>query len=127
MGDFVALGSAIYKACDNASTVPVYYGLAPQSSACPYIVINRQSAIDEYTFNSQGVSTDYQVKVVSDRGWPMQAATLYDALHNVLQGKVLTVAGYAALRCERTSTIEYRDADGFWHVGGLYRVDVHKV
>lgn len=124
MGDFVAIGSALYKACGTAT--PVYYGIAPQGSACPYVVINRQAAIDEYTFNTASLSADYQVKVVSDRQWPTEAATLYDALHTVIQGKALTITGYSALRCERESTIEYRDGGGFWHVGGLYRIDVGK-
>lgn len=126
MGDFTAFGSAIYVACDNASTVPVYYGVAPQGAACPYIVINRQAAIDEYTFTSSSISADYQVKVVSDRAWPTQAATLYDALHTGIQGRALTITGYSALRCERESTIEYRDSGGFWHVGGLYRIEAGK-
>jgi len=126
MGDFVALGSALYKACDNASTVPVYYGLAPQAGTPPYIIINRQAAIDEYDFTGSSLSTDYQVKVVSDRQWPEQAATLYDALHAGIQGTVLTITGYNSMRCEREATIEYRDTAGFWHVGGLYRIDIYK-
>ena len=126
MGDFIALGSAITTACDNASTVPVYYARAPQGSACPYIIVNRQAAIDEYDWGGTALSTDYQIKVVSDRQWPAQAATLYDALHAGIQGTALTITGYSALRCERESTIEYGDGEGFWHVGGLYRVDVYK-
>ena len=125
MGDFVAIGSALYKACDTSSTVPVYYGIAPQGSACPFIVINRQAAIDMYDFTDSMLSADYQVKVVSDRQWPTEAATLYDALHTGIQGTALTITGYSALRCERESTIEYRDGGGYWHVGGLYRIDVY--
>jgi hypothetical protein len=126
MGDFVAVGSALYTACDNASTVPVYYAQVPQGSAFPAIVINRQAAVDVRTFTSEELSADYQVKVISNRNWPQEAAAAYDALHATLDGTALTVTGYTALRCERTSTIEYRDADGYWHIGGLYRVDVHK-
>jgi hypothetical protein len=126
MSDFTAIGSALYAACDNSSTVPVYYGLAPQGSACPYIIINRQAAIDTYDFSNRGLSADYQVKVISDHAWPTEAATLYDALHTGIQGTALTITGYSALRCERGSTIEYRDGGGFWHVGGLYRIDVYK-
>lgn len=124
MGDFVAIGSALHTACDNASTVPVYYGRVPQWSALPAIVINRQAAVDEYTFTSAGLSADYQVKVISDRTYPHAAAAAYDSLHGALQGTVLTVTGYTALRCERQSTIEYQDSGGYWHVGGLYRIDV---
>lgn len=126
MGDLTAIGSALYTACDNASTVPVYYAQVPQGSALPAIVFNRQVAIDEYTFTSDGVSADYQIKVISDRKYPHVAAAAYDALHDALNGTVLTVTGYTALRCERRSTLEYQDSGGYWHVGGLYRVDVHR-
>lgn len=123
MGDFVAIGSALYTACDNASTVPVYYGLVPQGSALPAIVINRQAGVDEYTWGGTAISTDYQVQVVSNRNYQYEAANHYDALHAALNGTALSIAGYTALRCERTSTIEYRDSGGYWHVGGLYRID----
>lgn len=125
MGDFVAVGSALYAACDNASTVPVYYGLVPQGSALPAIVLNRQSGVDERSWPGHILSTDYQVKVISNRNYPSEAAAAYDALHTALDGTALTVTGFTALRCERVSTVEFRDPDGYWHVGGIYRIDVH--
>jgi hypothetical protein len=124
MGDMVAMGSAIRSMIDTASTVPVYYALAPQGSACPYIVFQRQAGRDEYSFTGRMVSADYVVRVVSDRNWPTQAATLYDTLHDSIQDGLGTVTGLRTLRFRRQSTIEYRDGDGYWHAGGLYRVDV---
>lgn len=126
MGDLVAMGSAIYTMLDNASTVPVHYALAPQGSACPYVVVQRQSGRDDYSFTGRMISADYVVRVVSDRNWPTQAATIYDTLHASIQDGLGTVTGLKTLRFRRTSTIEYRDGDGYWHVGGLYRVDMSK-
>jgi hypothetical protein len=126
MGDMVAVGSALYSACAGLTATPVYYALAPQGGTPPYVVIGQQAGVDEYTFTGRDLNSEYQVMVISDRGWPTEAATIYDNLHGQLNGRALTVAGYTALRCERTATIEYRDTDGYWHVGGLYRVDVHK-
>lgn len=125
MADYLALGSALYTALDTASTVNVYYALAPQGSATPYCIFQRQTGVHEYTFGtSETVSTDYVVKVVSNRTWAGEAQTIYDGIHTTFNDSVLTVTGYQALRCRRNATIEYRDPDGFWHVGGIYRVDV---
>lgn len=125
MSDFVAIGSALYTACDAATTVPVYYGIIPQGSAVPAVVINRQAGVEEHDWSGSIISTDYQVQVVSDRQWPYEAAAAYDALHTAIDGTALSMTGLVAMRCERTATLEYRDPDGFWHVGGLYRVDVY--
>jgi hypothetical protein len=124
MGDIVALGSAVRTMLDNAGTLPVYYGLAPQGSACPYIVFQRQAGRDEYSFTGRMLSADYVVRVVSDRNWPTQAATLYDTLHASIQDALGTVTGFNTLRFRRQSPLEYRDGDGYWHVGGVYRADV---
>lgn len=124
MGDFLAIGSALHTAC--GTTTPVYYGRIPQGSALPAIIINRQAAIDDRNWDDVLTSCDYQVKAVSFRGWPQEAAAAYEAVHAALDGTVLSVAGYTALRCERTSTIEYEDSGGYWHVGGLYRIEVAK-
>lgn len=126
MSDFVVLGSALYAAVDAATNTPVYYGLVPQGSAFPAVTINRQSGIDVYTFDSEGVSTDYQIKVLSNREHPYEAALIYDALHNGINNKHLSLTGMTALRLQRQTQIEYRDLDGYWHIGGIYRVDAHK-
>jgi hypothetical protein len=124
--DFTALGSALFARLNNQGTVGVYYGLAPQGGTPPYCIIQRQAAVNEYTFGTAGggVSTDYMVKIVSNRNWPGEAYQVYTHVHNAMQDAPLTVTGFTLLRCRRQSTIEYRDTDGYWHVGGLYRLDL---
>jgi hypothetical protein len=123
--DFQAIGSALYSALGGTAGT-VYYGLAPQGQAPPYILVARQSGADEYTFTSSGVSADYLVKAVSNREWPgAEAYPRYAIAHALIQNKSLTVTGYQALRCQRTTTVEYRDQQGYWHVGGVYRIDIH--
>lgn len=122
--DFEALGSAIYTALGGTAGT-VYYGLAPQGTNPPYTLVMRQGALDEYTFTSHGVSADYTVKAVSDRYWPSQAYSMYSVKHTLMQDAALTVTGYTSLRCRRQTTLEYQDGDGYWHVGGVYRIDIH--
>ena len=123
--DFLALGSAIYAALGSASTaLPVFQGLAPQGQRTPYVVFDRQAGVDDYTFTSKELSTDYTVKVVDDRLWPNVAATTYGTVHSYMQDAPLTLSGFTLLRARRNATFNYRDQDGFWHIGGIYRVDV---
>jgi hypothetical protein len=126
MGDLSALGSAIYSTLDTATTLPVYQAIAPQGTTTPYVVFNRQDARDEYTFaGGHGIAADYLVKVVDNGTWPTPAQVAYDTLHNAINDAVPTYTGMAALRFRRDALIEFRDRAGYWHVGGIYRVEVH--
>ena len=122
--DFGALGSALYTLLDNASTAPVYNLVAPQGTAWPYVIFQRQDAQDEYTFNSTGIGADYVVKVVGKDLHPTGLERMYDGIHAYLAVTGMTVSGYTLLRMERQASIEYRDPDMFWHVGGLYRIEI---
>lgn len=123
MADYGVIGSALYTLLDSATTLPVFYGVAPQGSVPPYIVFNRQSGVDEYTFTSHGIDAKYLVKVVTLEPWPTGAERTYDAIHTAVQDKGTVSAGQL-LRLRRANTIEYRDAKDAWHVGGLYDVEV---
>lgn len=130
MNDFGALGSAIHTLVSGALAagglgLPAYYAVAPQGTQPPYVIWQRQDGRDEYTFTSGGLNADYVVKVVSKDTWPTGAQRTYDALHGRIQGGgTVTVSGGRLLRFERRATVEYRDPGQFWHVGGLYRVEV---
>lgn len=123
--DFAAIGSAIYSTLNGTvGGLTVYRNLAVQGAALPYVLFQRQSNVDEYTWSHHHAAPDYVVKVVSNRRSDTEAVLAYGTVHNTLQDAALTVTGYNALRCERRSTIEYQDGDGFWHVGGVYRIEV---
>ena len=130
MSDFAALGSAIYSRLGTALGGSVYYGLGPQNATSyPCIIFQRQAAIDGYTFgtaNNGDVSADYTVKAVGQSLWPTSLYALYGSAHARLNNALGTVTGWSTLRCERRSTLEYRDQDGYWHVGGVYRIDIDK-
>ena len=126
--DFTAMGSAIYSTLNAAGTVSVYYALAPQGGTPPYAIFQRSSATDTYHMatGQSGVEADYVVKVVSNRHYPGEAHEVYGHLHAAMQDAALTVSGYSSLRCRRATSLEYRDEEGFWHVGGSYSIDIHE-
>ena len=125
--DFTAIGSALYSALGGTAATPaVYYAFAPQGSTPPYVVVQRQSAIDERNWTSHFVSADYVIKAVSDRQWPAEAWQAYGSAHATIDEKHLTVSGYTAMRCERIATVEYIDPERFWHVGGIYRIEIQE-
>ena len=86
MGDFTALGSAIYTLVDGATPLPVFYGLAPQGQPYPYVIVQRQFGRDEHTFTGKGLAAEYAVKVLSKDTWPQPAQVLYDGLHGQIEG-----------------------------------------
>lgn len=128
-----SLGSAVYGVLNAAGTVSVYNTLAPQSATPPYCVFQVQNAgVDEYTFGTANTtvitSADYLVQVLSNRVWPGEAAEVYTHIHAAMQDAApgTLLPGYTLLRCRRASSIQFRDPDGYWHVGGVYRIDVQQ-
>lgn len=124
VNDSLAIGTAIKTRLDAFATVDIYHMLAPEGSTPPYTIYQRMAAVDEYTFNTHEVDTDYAVKVVSNRKWSSEALNIYTHIHDAMQDAPLVVPGFTSLRCRRKSTIEYRDPDGFWHVGGIYAIEI---
>lgn len=136
--DFALMGSALYGrlgtvqytyatqgTATTTGSVGVYNGMAPQETLTPYVIFQRMSGLDEYTFDTRGESLEYMVKAVSDRAYPgMQAYPIYGQAHDALQDAPLNVGSYVLMRCRRRSQFEYRDTDGYLHVGGLYRIDI---
>lgn len=126
--DFTAFASAVYDALGGtAATPPAYYALAPQGSTPPYTIFQRMAARDAYTWSGTVVTAQYMVKVISDRQWPAEAAAAYGTVHTALHGQQLAMGGWGALRCERSTAIQYQDNDRFWHVGGIYRIEAQVV
>ena len=125
MGAISALGSAVYALVDGATSTPVYYATGPQGTAHPYVIGQRQDGRDERTFAGQGFNADYVIKAVSRDQWPTGALRIYEGVHGSIDGGgTAVVSGYKLLRFERQSTVEYRDPDGYWHVGGIYRAEI---
>lgn len=127
MNDLLLMGSALYQYFNTNGTATVYYQKAPQGASVPYTVIQFMTAVDEYTFNDKGVSSDYAIKVVSDRKFPFDAIQLYGYIHSLIQDGSVSVAGYNVLRIRRESMFQYQDPQDFWNVGGIYNLDVWEI
>lgn len=123
----LALGSAIYARMAPPLGSAFYDALAPQGGTPPYTVWQVMTTADEYTFNTDGEELEVMVKTVSNRKWPGEARRIYSGtVHPYMQDAPLSVSGFQVLRCRRTSKFQYPDPEGFWHVGGVYRVSLHK-
>ena len=100
-------------------------GFSAARSQPPYVVYSFQSGPDVYTWDGEEAQTEYQVKAVSNREYPTEATRVYARVHEVFQdAPLVTPSGVSLLRCRRTASVKYQDPKRFWHVGGIYRIDV---
>lgn len=128
------LGTVSYTTYNGAGSavvigaIPVVNTLAVQQTPTPYLVYQLQTGLDDYSFaGNREESFDYVVKAVSVKSYASQEANpIYDTAHTALQDAPLSVAGYSVKRVRRGSRIRYRDQQGFWHIGGIYRIDLAK-
>lgn len=136
--DFAAIGSALYGRLGTVQysyhangtalvtgTLGCYDTLAPQGGTPPYVVFQYQAGVNDYVFGGgSGKSLDFLVKVISDRYYASQQAfAIYAKVYDTLQDAPLSIAGSNLLRCREMRPVQLRDTDGFWHVGGIWRID----
>lgn len=132
-GFYDRLGAAIYSYRTGSGTalysgtLPVFNTLAIQETPAPYIVFQRLTGNDAYSFgNDKERSFDVMVKVLSLRSYPTQESEpIYAQAHEHIQDAVFAMTGWKVQRVRRYSSIEsYRDDAGYWHTGGVYRLDI---
>ena len=126
---YLAIGSALHTLIDSATSLTVYNERALEGAATPYVVFQRQDARDRYAMSGkEWIDADYVVKVVSTAYGPTAAQAAYESLHGSIQhGGTIAVNGYTLTHFERQATIQYQENaanGGFWHIGGIYRIQV---
>lgn len=122
---FSVIGSAIAGYLGTAGTVPVYQDLATQGAEPPYVIYSFQSGPEVYVWDGEECQTEYQIKIVSNRENSAEATRLYSEVHGAMQDAALSMpGGVSLLRCRRAALVRYQDPKRFWHVGGIYRIDV---
>ena len=122
--DLILVGSALHGLL-AAGTLTWYRDVAPGTATMPFGVWSFQSGSDEYDFGGRFTIYDYNVRVVTDDDWPTRAEQLAADAGTLIQNTPMAITGYEHLECRRSSPVHYRDPDGFWNVGGIYRVWVH--
>lgn len=120
----MALGSAIYAKIAPVNGSAIYDTLAPSTVQPPYEVFQRLTGFDWHTWGTQGEDLEYIIKSISDRHWPHTAYARYGTVHATVENATFTIPGFSQLRFLRINTVNYQDADGFWHVGGVYRCEI---
>lgn len=110
----------------NSGTLAFYYSKAPLTVKPPFGIIDFNNGSDDYTFTDNGLESTYQIKVISDQTFPFEAASLYADVHTLIQDAPLTFSDFYLMQCRRTSPIQYQDPQGFWHIGGIYEIDIRR-
>lgn len=128
---YARLGTVQYTYVTNGTvtttgTLGLWETLGPQDSNVPFVVFQYQAGPEDYAFGDgwHAISADYAVKAVSNRTYPIQTRQIYGVTHAHLQDAPISVSGYATMRVRRNSMFEYRDPQGYWHSGGVYRIDI---
>lgn len=133
MGITTAMGSAIYGklAAGTALTAKlggtaIYNTLAPQGTACPYVIFSLVGGGDDNTSPRRARSTLWTVKAVSTVG-PLEAGQIDDLVDDLLHQGALTVTGWGDYWMARESDFAFPETTGgvvYWHTGATYRVRV---
>jgi hypothetical protein len=105
----------------------IFYQLAPENAAHPFIVFQRQSGLPTEAFGDpSAVETDVWLVKAVDRSSSADTAEAIQArVQTLLNDAALSVSGSSLMYLRRQSDVDYSEiADGvlFRHSGSLYRV-----
>ena len=104
----------------------IYYGVAPQETARPYVVFFNAGGGPDNTYPSDLTSEVYVVKVVADNLGG--ALTVDNACKTALHKQTLTVTGYTNIWTRRENELSLTEVsdDGtvIRHEGAYYRIRV---
>ena len=126
----VAMITKLQGAAAVTSAAPggVYWDVAPDAVAMPFVIINLQQHEDGYDMaDSRREEARYLVKAVGIGTSSAAVALASDAIEAALQDQPLTIPGYGLVVCHRAEKIRYVEVNGptrFQHKGGIYLVVV---
>ena len=119
--DKLASGTALIAALGGTA---IYWQVANQGTAFPYVVYFQSSGIDENRSPRRTRRMMYTVKAVSDD--PDEAGDLDAYLDALLHKQTLTVTGYGNYRTYRENDVEYLEQTNegltVYHRGAQYGI-----
>lgn len=109
-----------------ATPTSIFHQVAPQDSAYPVVVFNKQGGTPDWQFGGAYVQADlWQVKAISMGGSAASAEDIAARIDTVLNDAQLAITAGALLAIYRYSDVDYLETDGadqWHHCGALYRV-----
>lgn len=123
-------GGTALTALLGEGTASVFVDHAPDNAEMPFVVINQQSGLWDYTMDQTRFQNAlWQVRAVSGSAYPKEAEAIDAQIDARLHNASLTISGHGLLRCVRESDVRFPEIEGnqvIQHVGAMYRVDVYK-
>jgi hypothetical protein len=112
----------------------IYSEIAPPKATFPYLIFTMVTTSDIQSFNATviGATAMYDIRFVAEAKTFMPANDAYEALHDQLHRKTLSVPNGNIISCVRTATIRFAEAEEssgaqYRHLGGTYRIQVQGV
>jgi hypothetical protein len=104
----------------------IYYQLAPETAAPPFVIFSQQSGTPVYAFSERAYDNDLWLVKAVDRGGSADVADdIHARLDDLLTDGALSISGRDQLYLRRESDVEYSETvggDRYIHVGSLFRV-----
>lgn len=111
-----------------ASSTSVYDKVAPQGSALPYVIFQKQTGSPRYTMGGPAYDDNvYLVKAVAESPSAKVAGQIAERVDALLTDGSLTLTSGSLMVMRRQQDVEYAEtADGrtFQHVGATYLIGV---
>lgn len=132
-----ALSSAVFSKLTQgtaltsllAGTASVYFNIAPDEAALPYVVFSYQSALDENLTPKRMINDLMYIRGYTDVNG-MTAGNISTQIDNLFQGATITITGWSNFWCTRQTEIENVEittsGKRIYNAGGVYRIRANK-
>lgn len=122
------IASATTGTLGNLGVTAAAKNIAPAGTAAPYIIFQKMSGIDDWTFNDL-TSRDlvYMIKVVASGNSALGAGKALARIAVLLNDGSLSISGFTLLRSRQESDIDYSETSSgitYHHIGGLFRISI---
>jgi hypothetical protein len=118
--------NGLLAAAPASYTKSIYYGIAPQGAAFPFVIFSKQASTPYYALSERALDNDVWLIKGVDRS---ESADTVDAIASrldaLLTDGTISISGRTQLYLRRESDVDYsEEADGvaYRHAGSLFRL-----